>query len=47
MSDLPHKFSKAAKAVLSGKTSMWESVNGAYVDHLSDIRTDSFQDEGT
>ena len=45
MSDLPNKFSEAAKAVSSCKTPMWECVKQAYVDHLSDISTDSLPGE--
>ena len=40
MTDLLNKFSEAARAVSSCKTHMWECVNRAYVDHLSDISTD-------
>ena len=39
------QFSKAAKAVSSSKTPMWESVKQAYVDHLSDISTDDLPEE--
>jgi hypothetical protein len=45
MSDLPNKFSEAAKAVSSCKTPMWECVKQAYVDHLSDISTDDLPEE--
>ena len=45
MTDLLNKFSKAAKAVSSSKTQMWECVKQAYVDHLSDISTDSLPEE--
>ena len=45
MTDLLNKFSKAAKAVSTSKTRMWECVNRAYVDHLSDISTDSLPEE--
>ena len=45
MTDLLNKFSEAAKVVSSGKTHMWECVNRAYVDHLSDISTDSLPEE--
>ena len=45
MTDLLNKFSEAAKAVSSRKTNMWECVNRAYVDHLSDISTDSLPEE--
>jgi hypothetical protein len=45
MSDLPNKFSEAAKAVSSCKTPMWECVKQAYVDHLSDISTDDLPKE--
>jgi hypothetical protein len=45
MTDLLNKFSEAAKAVSSSKTNMWECVNRAYVDHLSDISTDSLPEE--
>jgi hypothetical protein len=45
MTDLLNKFSKAAKAVSTSKTRMWECVNRAYVDHLSDISTDSLPGE--
>ena len=41
MTDLLNKFSKAAKAVSSSKTPMWECVKQAYVDHLSDISTNN------
>ena len=41
MTDLLNKFSKAAKAVSSGKNCVWECVRQAFVDHLSDISTDS------
>jgi len=45
MTDLLNKFSEAAKVVSSGKTHMWECVNRAYVNHLSDISTDSLPEE--
>ena len=45
MTDLLNKFSEAAKAVSSIKTHMWEGVNRAYVDHLSDISKDSLPEE--
>jgi hypothetical protein len=45
MTDLLNKFSKAAKAVSSNKTHMWECVKQAYVDHLSDISTDNLPEE--
>ena len=45
MTDLLNKFSKAAKAVSSSKTPMWECVKQAYVDHLSDISTDNLPEE--
>ena len=45
MTDLLNKFSEAAKVVSSGKTHMWECVNRAYVDHLSDISTDILPEE--
>ena len=45
MTDLLNKFSEAAKAVSSSKTNMWECVNRAYVDHLSDISRDSLPEE--
>ena len=45
MTDLLNKFSEAAKVVSSSKTHMWECVNRAYVDHLSDISTDSLPEE--
>lgn len=45
MTDLLNEFSEAAKAVSSSKTNMWECVKQAYVDHLSDIRTDSLPEE--
>jgi hypothetical protein len=45
MTDLPNKFSEAAKAVSSCKTPMWECVKQAYVDHLSDISTDDLPEE--
>ena len=45
MTDPRKKFSEAAKAVSSSKTSMWECVKQAYVDHLSDISTDNLPEE--
>ena len=45
MTDLLNKFSKAAKAVSSSKTPMWECVKQAYVDYLSDISTDNLPEE--
>ena len=45
MTDPMKKFSEAAKAVSSRKTSMWECVKQAYVDHLSDISTDDLPEE--
>jgi hypothetical protein len=45
MTDLLNKFSEAAKAVSSSETNIWECVNRAYVDHLSDISTDSLPEE--
>ena len=45
MIDLLNKFSEAAKAVSSIKTHMWEGVNRAYVDHLSDISRDDLPEE--
>ena len=45
MTHLLNKFSEAAKVVSSSKTHMWECVNRAYVDHLSDISTDSLPEE--
>jgi hypothetical protein len=45
MTDLCNKFSEAAKAVSSGKNPMWKCVKQAYVDHLSDICTDSLPEE--
>ena len=45
MTDLLNKFSEAAKVVSSSKTHMWECVNRAYTDHLSDISTDSLPEE--
>ena len=45
MTDLLNKFSKAAKAVSSSKTPMWECVKQAYVDHLSDISRDDLPEE--
>jgi len=45
MTDLLNKFSKAAKAVSSSKTLMWECVKKAYADHLSDISTDDLPKE--
>jgi len=45
MTDLLNKFSKAAKAVSSSKTPMWECVKQAYVDHLSDISTNNLPEK--
>jgi hypothetical protein len=45
MTDLLNEFSEAAKAVSSSKTHVWECVKQAYVDHLSDISTDSLPEE--
>jgi len=45
MTDLLNKFSEAAKVVSSSKTPMWECIKQAYVDHLSDISTDSLPEE--
>ena len=45
MTNLLNKFSEAAKVVSSSKTHMWECVNRAYVNHLSDISTDSLPEE--
>jgi hypothetical protein len=45
MTDPRKKFSEAAKAVSSSKTSTWECVKQAYVDHLSDISTDDLPEE--
>ena len=45
MADLLSEFSEAAKAVSSSKTHVWDCVKRAYVDHLSDIRTDSLPEE--
>jgi len=45
MTDLLNEFSEAAKAVSSSKTHVWECVKQAYVDYLSDIRTDSLPEE--
>jgi hypothetical protein len=45
MTDLLNKFSKAAKAVSSSKTLMWECVKQAYADHLSDISRDDLPEE--
>ena len=45
MNDLLNVFSEAAKAVSSGKTNVWQRVKKAYVDHLSDISTDSLPEE--
>jgi len=45
MTDLLNKFSKAAKAVSSSQFQTWECVKKAYVDHLSDISTDSLPEE--
>lgn len=45
MTDLLNKFSKAAKAVSSSQFYTWECVKKAYVDHLSDISTDSLPEE--
>ena len=45
MTDLLNKFSKAAKAITESKSHMWDRVRKAYVDHLSDISTDSLPEE--
>ena len=45
MMDIRNKFSEAAKAIVSCKKSMWQCVKQAYVDHLSDISTDSLPEE--
>ena len=45
MTDLLNKFSEAAKTVSSSKTHIWECVQQAYVDHLSDISTESLPEE--
>ena len=45
MTDLPNKFSKAAKAVSSSKTHVWECVKRAFADHLSDISTNNLPEE--
>jgi hypothetical protein len=45
MTDLLNKFSEAAKAVSSCETNIWEGVNRAFADHLSDISTDSLPEE--
>jgi hypothetical protein len=45
MTDLLNKFSKAAKAVSSNQFQTWECVQKAYVDHLSDINTESLPEE--
>ena len=41
MTDLLTKFSEAAKSITESKSLMWDRVRKAYVDHLSDISTDS------
>ena len=45
MSDLINKFSNAAKAVSLSKNPVWECVNQAYSDYLSDISTDSLPEQ--
>ena len=45
MTELLIKFSEAAKAVSSSKHPIWECINRAYSDYLSDIRTDSLPEE--
>ena len=45
MDDLLKKFSEAAKIISSEKNPMRESVYCAYVDHLSDIKTDDLPED--
>ena len=45
MTELLNKFSEAAKAVSSSKHPIWECINRAYSNYLSDIRTDSLPEE--
>ena len=45
MTDLLNKFIEAAKAVSSSKNYKWECVRQAFVDHLSDINTDSLPED--
>ena len=45
MTDLLNRFSEAAKAITSSKSRMWDRVRQAFVDHLSDISTDSLPEE--
>ena len=45
MPDLLKKFSKAVKMISSEKKDIRECVYCAYVDHLSDISTDSLPEE--
>ena len=45
MADLLKKFTEAAKAVSSNNPTNWESVKCAYIDHLSEISTESLPEK--
>ena len=45
MTDLFNKFSDAVNTIKSSKSSVWECVRQAFVDHLSAISKDSLPDE--